>query len=1108
MFKKPIVWVILVLISVGSGIFSFKYFSDAFPIVTLDIKMDRQAALRKGRELAQRRNWGPEGFRQAASFGVDRKVQNFVELEAGGNEAFRRMLKEGLYSPYTWRVRNFKEGETNEALVRFTAEGGPYGFSEKLPEDEAGASLEPNAARVIAETSSKEEWQIELSVYELVEQSQEVRPGGRIDHSFVYERPDVQIGEGHYRLRLVVGGDKLTELTHFVKVPEAFERRYGEMRSANKTIARAAGVAMSVLYVLGGCVIGLFLLLGRHWVIWRKPLLWGLFVALVQVLAGINYLPLAWMGYDTALSAQGFLLRQIMQLLLNFVGLGIFFTVSFMAAESLTRKAFGGHIQMWRLWSSDVAGSVAVLGRTISGYLLVSVFFAFVIAFYFFTTKVLGWWIPSGTLFHPDMLATYFPWLTSVAISLQAGFMEECMFRAIPIAGAALLGQRFGRRRVWIIGAFIIQALIFSGAHASYPNQPAYARLVELFIPSLVWGAIYLYFGLLPVIVLHFAIDVVAISLPLFVASTPGIWVERAMVIVLTLVPLWVIVWSRLRSRGWSTLKEEHFNRSWQPTIKEELEPVTVQIQERPEIGPQTRRWVLVGGILGLVLWLFFAKFQNDAPSLTIGRGEVEKLAQKTLAARDIELSDSWQILCDVRTPSGQDDRFIWQKGGKENYDGLMGTYLRPPYWRVRFVQFEGDVAERAEEYQVSIAKEGEVFRFRHNLPEGRAGVSLTEEQARQIAHSALRENYQLEPLELKEISAGPSKLPERKDWQLTFEDTLNYPLEEGQARIAIKIAGNEMVDSSRYVHVPEEWGRQDRNKRNLTKIVQNLSGLIIFIMFFAGTIGAIISWSRKNFSVQTFLQFFVLVFGLGAIGYINSWPDTIAGFSTTEPLSNQIFTAITSSALRLLFLSAGMSLVAGFVQSWKAQQPQNPKTGTVWLGFSLGVLVAGIWTAISALFEPSLGPFWAKYSALGNYLPVLGAAVSPVLDYIGRTILFLLVFTAVDRFTRGWEQRKTLFSIVLILSMLVSKTFSANGLPFWLLSGLLTGIIYLLIYKFVFRLQLALIPLALGSIAILDNLKEGILNAHPAAIGGAALSIILIVLVSIYWYKKLLRRV
>ena len=81
---------------------------------------DLEAALEKARELAERNAWGPDAFRQAASFEVDDEVRNFVELEAGGREAYIGMIGGDLYSPYTWRVRHFKPGETNETQIRFT----------------------------------------------------------------------------------------------------------------------------------------------------------------------------------------------------------------------------------------------------------------------------------------------------------------------------------------------------------------------------------------------------------------------------------------------------------------------------------------------------------------------------------------------------------------------------------------------------------------------------------------------------------------------------------------------------------------------------------------------------------------------------------------------------------------------------------------------------------------------------------------------------------------------------------------------------------------------------------------------------------------------------
>ena len=118
----------------------------------------------------------------------------------------------------------------------------------------------------------------------------------------------------------------------------------------------------------------------------------------------------------------------------------------------------------------------------------------YAIAFYTFVTKTLGWWSPADTDYNPNILAAYFPWLTSIGISLGAGFWEECLFRAVPLAGAALIGDRYGKRNLFIGLALGLQALIFAAAHANYPVQPAYARVVELLIPSLAFG--FIYYGL------------------------------------------------------------------------------------------------------------------------------------------------------------------------------------------------------------------------------------------------------------------------------------------------------------------------------------------------------------------------------------------------------------------------------------------------------------------------------------------------------------------------------------------------------------------------------------------------------------------------------------
>src|SRR5436190_15694650 len=100
MFRTRIFWIGFVLVSLLATLFSVRYFSTAFPLLSIDVRMDRDAALAAARDLAQRSMWPPMGFEQAASFSGDAEVQNFIELEGGGKQELARILRESLHSPY------------------------------------------------------------------------------------------------------------------------------------------------------------------------------------------------------------------------------------------------------------------------------------------------------------------------------------------------------------------------------------------------------------------------------------------------------------------------------------------------------------------------------------------------------------------------------------------------------------------------------------------------------------------------------------------------------------------------------------------------------------------------------------------------------------------------------------------------------------------------------------------------------------------------------------------------------------------------------------------------------------------------------------------------
>ncbi|MFB6271648.1 MAG: hypothetical protein ABEL51_02015, partial [Salinibacter sp.] len=474
MLRKWSTWIVLALLSASAIVYSVAYFGEAFPIMNIDLRMNRAAALDSAEARAERLGLGPEGFSQAASFETDRQVQRYAELEGGGRDAYRRMIETGRYQPYQWTVRHYAPNEVRETTFRFTPSGRPYGFTEKWPEDAPGPALSADSARTIAETRATSRWNIDLSNYQLASASQQERPNGRVDHTFVYQRPDLRLGDkGRYRIRLKVSGDQLSEVKHLVKVPQGFQRRYENMRSANNTIATGGVIAVGLIYILGGCLYGLYWLLRRSAVKWRMAVVWGGIVAGLQFLASLNQLTLAWMTYDTAVAPQFYVIQQVVSALASALGMGLLITLSFVAAEGLSRIAFGDHPRLWKVWSPEAASSIPILNQTMIGYLLVGVFFAYDVTLYLYAQDLLGWWNPTSVLFQPDILAHVAPWLNPIADSLQAGFWEECLFRAVPLAGAALIGDRLGGRKWWIGGALLLQAVIFGAGHANYPAQPA-----------------------------------------------------------------------------------------------------------------------------------------------------------------------------------------------------------------------------------------------------------------------------------------------------------------------------------------------------------------------------------------------------------------------------------------------------------------------------------------------------------------------------------------------------------------------------------------------------------------------------------------------------------
>ncbi len=1078
LLRKPVAWIALLIVSALCVFTVLRYFGDAFSVLDLDVTMSRDDAIREARRIAGERQLATGGLPRVlteavASFDGDATAQTFIELEGGGKPALKPLIGgdagdgRNEFTLYKWRVRLYAPQSEPEVQIAFTPDGRPSGFFSKVPEAAPGAALSAKEARTIATTVAARDWAVDFERYRLLTESATTRPRGRVDHTFVYERKAGSapaIGDGRFRLRLVVSGDRLTQLQRFVFVPEAFTRRYETLRSVNDNIAAAASIVAGLLYGLGGCLVGLIWLMRRRAVRWGPAMKWAGVVALLIGGASLASISASWFDYDTAKSASTHLFTHVAGAIVGAIVTWLLLTVVFATAEGLGRQAFGTHPRLWRTWRTPSAISRAIWGRTLAGYAWIGFDLAFIAGFYFVVQRHLGWWSPSDALIDPNILGTRQPWLAPVSMALQAGMMEESLFRAVPLAGAALLGRRFGREKLFVVVALVLQAVVFGCAHANYPGQPAYARPIELFLPSLVWGVVYLRYGLVPGMLFHFGFDLVLMSIPLFVTEVPGIAFDRAMVIGVFALPLAVLVVQRLRAGRLIDLPDSERNASAAASgasrtaaavvdavdeVGAASEAPSVSSTAVPDGAPDSRRHAIalatiaIVGVIGIGIRL---AQPFDAPGLSVDRTEAVAIAERALAARGTRLDDRWHRT--ARAVRGSDEaasRFVWREGGKTLYSRLIGGPLAPPHWEVRFARFDGDVADR-DAWRVTVvddrpAPDG-VRLIEHDVPEARPGRHLTEAEARPLAEAAVADRLKLPVASLRAVSAEATEQPARIDWVFTYTDATVAMPAGGEARVVVEIDGDEVVAVGRTLFVPDAWSRDERRRDEGLIVPRALLGFIGAAFVLVCLVSLVRSIARGEASARAAWVAALITVPVLLVGAFLGFNATESGFTVAEPFGNQLLRV----ALQWLGLAASGGLFAALIAAVGVRiasrtEDRAPPSSGRWVrwapALAIAAIVAGA-SGLSSLLGAASSPRVPSVEAASSWSPWLTALIGQI-DFTAAASAALLGALALSTRRR---RNEIALVVAIVIAALLGRASSMGAGPVAIVASGIAGLV------------------------------------------------------------------
>jgi hypothetical protein len=550
-----------------------------------------------------------------------------------------------------------------------------------------------------------------------------------------------------------------------------------------------------------------------------------------------------------------------------------------------------------------------------------------------------------------------------------------------------------------------------------------------------------------------------------------------------------LVGWRVARGGGLHDLPVGAWNGAWQPSVPEPERAHTATAEAGDNRYAATfQRMLPLLALAGLAAWLWLAPFRADVPAPRVDRADAIAAAEQALAARDVHLGPEWQRMANVRTANDDprqwtQHRFVWEEAGPKQYRSLIGGVLAPPTWDVRFARFTGDIAERAEEWRVSVGPRGEVRTQRHTLPESRPGASLGREAAQAIAERELRARLGVDPSAMRLVGADENKLPARVDWTFSWGDPRIEVGKDGEARYVIALAGDELAAYGRYVFVPEAWTRAEEERQNRAQIAVIGAALVFVAAGLAALVVGVTAWTRHRTDVRALWIMFVVSAVLTLLNAANHLPSAWIELRTAEPLWSQWLMRVLATLAAALVGGLLFALLGG-VGSWAARTaPRQRLSGALppWAAAVCAALLQlGVQTALASL-APRSAPIWPTLAA-GQWSPAFGAIVSG-LNFIPLAGVALFIVYLVARLTQGFTRHAWIGVAIIVLLESAAGLVQAGGqYVSALIAGFAGGLTASAVLWWLLRYDFRMLPAYVATGAIAAALLHAVQAATPQA--------------------------
>lgn len=904
------VWLFVLVLLGLLGMVSYCLKSDeVFPAASIDLKLSQN----KIQEIA--RTWADTaGYKKPASkistvFDYDNESKTFLEYELGSKEA--NALMKGTVPVWYWATRLCQPLQIEQFLCQISPTGQLVAFVRQLPNDYELPSMSHEEAYARAKEFVEGKVGISLAKFTRIKHGTTSQLK-RQDHFFTWENKEQSIKGAHLRIDVNISGNQITTFDHYLHVPESWERKFSKLRSYNELLTDVASVFFSILNV---ATVFIFLWAFSSGLIrWRFAIFTALFVSLVTLFESLNSLPRSIHNYSTTVAFDAFLTDQYVSAVSGAATTFLQATVLAGAAEALYRLNFPNNIALENIFSRASLAARQTFKGLVAGHGLFGMHLGWVVCYYLFG-RDLGFWSPLDVQ-NVETLSSYVPAFSASYIGVWAAFTEEFLYR---ILGTTILTKVF--KNFWL--ANLLQAVAWAFMHSNYPQEPPYARGLELTVVGFLYGTILKYFGILPCLISHYVFDTFLGVAPLLSSALVGLKTQAVVVLIpfllLLAVSLCLVMRKVFKKDGDITpLINASIEKQERVEILDEILPET-SFNYQPI--KKTTRLILLSLLISFSIIQFgiFPQLIGSQSKLSIGRDEAITIAQNYLKEKNLDLTGRSIVAWVGEDVNGQEMQYALEKVKLPKTLALSRQVYKGLVWRVRFFKpLDPQV------YLVTLDGQGTPSSFAVALDEDAEGAKLGRQEAEKLSRTYLQaEQSTYQDLVLKDVF--DSARSKRNDYTLRYKsEKLSLP--DCEFRAQVSCLGNLVCNFSRGWQLPDKW-LFEKARRTLKDQIVQYAGIALNLI----TLLAVIWWLKGVASTGIIHWRPAIMIAIPIVlvlipQVLNDLPEMFIVYDTSNPIDTFLTGQFVRQVLTVISWLAVTTATAAFsLAAFRILSPQSP---------------------------------------------------------------------------------------------------------------------------------------------------------------------------------------